>query len=407
MIGKVVKPGNGFRGVVNYLLRGKRKSKDNHHRVQWTMMRNMLIDDIDLAPSLMRATAAKSKRVKNPVYHYIISWPKAFTPTADMMREVADTTCLDLGLEDYQRLYVGHDDTDHRHVHIVVNRVHPETGIAWRASKDYETIEVSLRRQAENYGMDYVPGRHNSKEFDKERSRRPRDRDFRKPVKEGQGVRVPAGRWSKERIRNERERLGPLFAMSHSWEALDTHLASLGYQLDSKGQGIVIHDALGSMKLSELGKDIRLATLEERFGITFKEFDRTRFAREMPEPQRETPQQAKERRRQPEHREPTRAASGEAPVSELQKRWAAYSEASDHTEMSLILYRMGFISRTDLDRSFADLDNAQAIVARSRSLLDQLSDIDWHKRQEQVEKARRLRAAGKIQSKARGKDRSR
>lgn len=392
MIGKVVKPGNGFRGVVSYLMRGKRESAEKAHRVQWTLMRNMLIDDIELAPSLMRATASKSKRVKNPVYHYVISWPKAFTPTEDMMQQVADVTCVDLGLEDYQRLYVGHDDTAHRHVHIVVNRVHPETGVAWRMSKDYEKIELSLRRQAEGYGIEFVPGRHNTKDFDTRKARRPRDGEYRMAGKErGVGGAAP-GRWSRERIQDERQRLTSMVQMSDSWETLQSHLAGIGMSIDRKGQGIVISDFEGSMKLSELGKQIRLPALEQQYGGSFRAFDDARAGLERQRPrQREEKSPPRPRERPVEKKEATRARSQPDQPSELRQRWAAFSIANDHVEMSLILFRMGFISRTDLDRSFMDQETAKHLVDRSRSFLDKLSHIDWRNRQRDVDKARKLR----------------
>lgn len=147
MIGKVPKAGSGFRGLINYLLHGERKdqpagmpapSQDHDaSRVAWVELRNMLLSDPDQAPKLMRATALKSRRVKSPVYHYVISWHPSEAPSDDFMRIVADTTCKDLGLDDYQMLYVAHRDTDHHHVHIVVNRVHPETGTAWNRRQDW------------------------------------------------------------------------------------------------------------------------------------------------------------------------------------------------------------------------------------------------------------------------------
>jgi MobA/VirD2-like, nuclease domain len=163
MIGKVPRQGKSFRGVVNYLLFGK-KHEPKPERVAWVETRNLLVTDPKKAATLMRLTAQKSKRVKTPVYHYVISWREDESPTDEVMRMVADTTCKDLGLEEYQMLWVGHRDTDHRHVHIVVNRVHPEDGRAWKNSHDYRRIECSLRRQAEGMGMHYVPGRHNDPE---------------------------------------------------------------------------------------------------------------------------------------------------------------------------------------------------------------------------------------------------
>jgi hypothetical protein len=97
MIGKVPDQGKSFRGVVNYLLYGK-KGEPRPERVAWTETRNLLVKHPRKAATLMRLTSKKSKRVKKPVYHYVISWRHDERPDDPTMRLVADTTCQDLGL---------------------------------------------------------------------------------------------------------------------------------------------------------------------------------------------------------------------------------------------------------------------------------------------------------------------
>lgn len=86
MIGKVPIAGRGFKGLVNYLLRGERGTKDDPNRVAWTDVRNLAIDDPELVPSLMRATATRNRRCKSPVYHFVISWRQDERPTDALMR---------------------------------------------------------------------------------------------------------------------------------------------------------------------------------------------------------------------------------------------------------------------------------------------------------------------------------
>lgn len=263
MIGKVPKPGRGFQGLVSYLLRGGLKERDGAGRVAWTATRNLLVDDPETAPKLMRLTAARSVRVQRPVYHLVISWHENERPTADAMRAVADATCRDLGLDEHQRLYIAHRDRRHPHVHIVVNRVHPETGLAWQTSHDFRRIERSLARQAGEMGLAVVPGRHNGKLRDRSGSRRPRDGELRKARRDGAPAR---GRWSAERIAKLRPLLRPLFETAASWTELERALAAHGLSLAAKGQGIVITDGTAEMKLSDLGAGIRRTGLEARFG---------------------------------------------------------------------------------------------------------------------------------------------
>lgn len=264
MIGKVPRPGRGFRGLVSYLLHGDRRGAQTA-RVAWTATRNLLIDDPERVPMLMRITARKSVRVAKPVYHFVISWHREEQPTPGVMRQVADATCHDLGLDDHQRLYIAHHDTQNPHVHIVINRVHPETGLAWQTSHDYRRIEQSLARQAATLGMDVVPGRHNGMIATDATPRRVRDGDFQQTRRVNIAGHL-RDRMSKEDIVRLRPVLGPTFSSARSWTELRTSLATHGLTLARKGQGLVIANTTTEMKLSDLGTGIRLTGLEQRLG---------------------------------------------------------------------------------------------------------------------------------------------
>lgn len=163
MIGKIPKTGRGFRGTFNYLVHGKRDAEDPN-RLAWMETRNLFVDDMDKVPSMMRATASRSRKCQKPVYHFLISWRQDEAPADPTMRDVADRALIDLGLQDHQAVLAAHRDTAHRHLHIMVNRVHPETGKAWHTGKDWERLERSIARQALERGFLMVEGRHNTPE---------------------------------------------------------------------------------------------------------------------------------------------------------------------------------------------------------------------------------------------------
>lgn len=269
MIGKVPRSGTGFRGIVAYLMKGK-KSQPDPNRVAWSAMRNIPVDDIDLAPRLMRAVAEQSLRCQKPVYHLVVSWSKGENPTDELMRTVGATTLSDLDLHEHQAILIAHTDTAHKHLHMVVNRVHPETGKAWHASQDYKRIEISLRRQAEAMGMAYVPGRFNDPEAFGGKPKRVRDGEYQAAVRHG--AHVPLPKWSLEEIKSRRSQILPMLEDSRSWSQLAYRFDAAGLTLKKKGQGLVVSDGLGFVKLSDLGKQVRLAGLEQRFGQSFDDF---------------------------------------------------------------------------------------------------------------------------------------
>lgn len=368
MIGKVVKPGRGFKGLVGYLLDGDRTAPQDASRVSWCELRNLMVDNPRLAPALMRATATKSKRVQSPVYHYVVSWHKNEAPSDDFMKQVADTTCSDLELDDYQRIYIAHDDTDHRHVHIVVNRVHPETGVAWRTSQDYARIEQSLRRQAESHGLAFVPGRHNTRSNSVGRYRRPSTPELRRAEREGE---VAAPRWSLALVQARKAELTAVFENCRSWDQLDRALKAMNLQLSRKGQGLVIGDGTGTMKLSQLGKSFRVGLLETKFGEALKDYEGRNEG--LPvfhgSPQRNPEAGSSARARAHNVRGPMDHNELPPPESEA---WEKLRTARDVTELAIAFFGLGLTTREQLEAALEDQARAQELVDRTKPLLEQL-----------------------------------
>ena len=122
---------------------------------------------------------ASESRCKEPVYHLKISWDA--NDMSDNQRKIADEGDKDkaaletvtndemimvaqrhvdaLGLSEHQWIAVRHRDTANPHIHIVANRVHPDTGKTWKGWRDCETIEQTNRTLEREFGWREVPGR--------------------------------------------------------------------------------------------------------------------------------------------------------------------------------------------------------------------------------------------------------
>ena len=259
--------GKGFKGALSYLMRGK-KDKPDPDRVAFFAMRNLIAVHPDAAPREMRATASQALKVEKPLYHFIIAWRPDEAPSDEVMTAVADRTCRELGLDEHQAVYVAHNDTDHRHIHIVVNRVHPSTFKTWHASNDYAHIEQSLAAQSRELGYEPVPGRHSGPEQAREeiraRGRRATNGEYQKNRR--QGGTPTRHQLSLERAQEIAPRLVPLFDEAGSWDELGRRLEAEGITLERKGQGLILVTGDGTLKLSQLGRQIRYVDLKRRFG---------------------------------------------------------------------------------------------------------------------------------------------
>src|SRR2546426_7959232 len=156
MIG-VSSSNKSFRVLARYLVEGRAEEAEN--RVAWIASRNLPSDDPELAAKIMRATAAQNVRVKEPVYHVALSFDPGDTVDRAAMERVADRVLETLQLQEHQVLIVAHADREHPHVHLLINRVHPETGKVWSRWQDYPAIQRVLREEEEALGLRRVPGR--------------------------------------------------------------------------------------------------------------------------------------------------------------------------------------------------------------------------------------------------------
>ena len=147
--------GKSFRALASYLAAGR--TGEERERVAWSTARNLPTNDPELASTFMRATAAQSSRVEKPVYHVVLSFDPSELPDRATMERVADKVLTRLGLAEHQAIIVAHRDRAHAHVHLLVNRVHPERGRAWERWKDQPLIQEVLREEEKALGLRRVP----------------------------------------------------------------------------------------------------------------------------------------------------------------------------------------------------------------------------------------------------------
>lgn len=159
----VTKLGRSFKGAFAYYLHDKRGPDGEgitSERVAWTETLNLSTPDVKNAARIMAGTAgayatlkkaagvkATGRKLERPVYAYSLSWHPDERPTRAEQMEAARATLALQGLEEHQAVILAHTDTHHAHIHIVVNRVHPTTGVAAR----HGNSKLSLSRWAQAY----------------------------------------------------------------------------------------------------------------------------------------------------------------------------------------------------------------------------------------------------------------
>ncbi|UTW58849.1 relaxase/mobilization nuclease domain-containing protein [Kordiimonas sp. SCSIO 12603] len=265
MIANEIAFGESFQANIHYNLYGN-KAEPNPHKCAWHVSKNMFTDDLDAAGKIMEATASAS-RASKPAYHFSIDWDRSEERFLNQEKciEAADKVLEKIGLAEHQALYFWHVDANHPHMHVVVNRVSDHTGKAWDMWKSKENLERATHEVAKEMQFLEVPGKHNEMGYERDKNK---DANRSRSERATEAELKP---WSKEKIPGIKTKIGNAFYHSESWDELADTLADFGYELRTKGQGLIITDGHNYTQLSKMGKQVRLKSLEEKFGETFAE----------------------------------------------------------------------------------------------------------------------------------------
>lgn len=223
MIIRIQANGGSFRGAGLYYLHDKSADAtlDKHlkpktdERVWFTDTRNCLSIDPgraleemwrtaeDQAYLKMQAGVKRGGRVcEDPTKTLSLSWHKDDQPTPEHMVEAADALMKHMGWEQHQAVYVGHNDTEHRHIHIILNRVNPDTGRTlddFREQKraqswalEYERSQDQIRCEQRESNAAREAGRREQGQHEAGRSNEPADVNARDVTADHAPMEAPA-----------------------------------------------------------------------------------------------------------------------------------------------------------------------------------------------------------------------
>ena len=209
MVTKMSAPGRSFGGVADYCLHDRWVPGQGHpesaKRVEWTETRNLATEQGDRAARIMAATAeaspelkrlagaaATGRKLEKPVCHYSLNWAREEKPDRQEMLRAAEGSLKALGMERHQALIVSHRDGQ-PHVHVIANRVEPESGKAAGLSRS----KLRLSKWAERYEREQGKIRCPARERNNKR------REAGERVVDGRGH--SGGRFRRERMSPQRE----------------------------------------------------------------------------------------------------------------------------------------------------------------------------------------------------------
>jgi hypothetical protein len=245
-----------FRGLVHYMLSGK-----GTERCTWYMTGNLegmeRRDDSDGAVRVVEAYQRRNTRAtSNKTYHMVISLhPEDRTLSDRELEDVVRRAVAAAGLGEHQYIAARHNDQEHEHVHVAVNKIHPRTlkiHHPWKDIENFKALASQLENELDLHRVDRSPEKQRTAQSYASRQ-----------FEMARGVQSFAG-WARNRIGEEID-LGTV----SGWEELHARLALHGVRMVRRGNGLAVVDASrGNLacKASSLGRQWSKRRLSERFG---------------------------------------------------------------------------------------------------------------------------------------------
>lgn len=229
------------------------------------------VQSVRTAALEMEAVASMNTRLREPPeQHLVLSWRHGEHPTSEQAFEAGRMALGELGGSEHQYVMALHVDTDNYHLHIVWNRVHPESYRAVDLYRNYEKLDRACREIELRQGWSHEVGIHTIENGHVER--RPYDRDAPVPLG-GRGPDMEA--WSDERpfaqwVQTAAADLRALLQTDGaSWEQVHARLAEFNLRLEQKGSGLIVvdrDDPTRVAKASQIGRFASKNRLESLLG---------------------------------------------------------------------------------------------------------------------------------------------
>ncbi|PIJ56672.1 mobilization protein [Erwinia sp. OLMDLW33] len=218
----------------------------------------------------MDAVASQSRRCKDPVYHFILSWREEDHPEDNDIFTCVQEGLKKLNMEGHQYVAAIHRDTDNVHVHVAVNRVHPVTYKSVSLWNNYDHLQQCCREMERRFGYSVDNGTWNFSQRD-ELVRTPRD--FRGAPRAANAREIFSDKESLHgyAVREVREVLsGAISQNKMSWDRLHNTLYTRGLGLREQSGGLAIYDLLHpegpSVKASDVHPAISLNNMVREHG---------------------------------------------------------------------------------------------------------------------------------------------
>ncbi|QIN36820.1 TraI/MobA(P) family conjugative relaxase [Legionella longbeachae] len=237
---------SSFSGLVKYLCNQQNKQE----RVGKIRLSNCNSIDPMWAVQEVLATQAKNQRATgDKTYHMLISFAPGENPSVQVLQEIEDTVASSIGFKEHQRISVVHHDTDNLHIHVAINKIHPQTFNMiepYRAYKVFAEVasklEIELGLQITNH-----------------QTRKNHSENLADDMEHHSGIESLIN-WMKRYCKEKIE-------AASNWKEIHSILAEHGLMIRAKANGFVFCNVQGmTVKASSISRSFSKKNLESKLG---------------------------------------------------------------------------------------------------------------------------------------------
>jgi len=278
--------------TADYILDQNAEKNAQGEKVGGLRVTNCGTDDPAAATLLIEAVQAANTRSKNDkTYHLVFAFPPGEQPPLETLHAIEDELCAAIGFADHQRISAVHIDTDHLHVHVAINKVHPTGHQNIEPFYDKQRLMEACDRLEIKHGLQRT--NHGLEDIQRERGNRSRielgpEQRGEEPAgsvrRAGNGDRADAGR--RRRLIGDRaaaveaqsgmetlaryvaREVSPALRAATSWRAVHAELAGHGLQIKERGAGLVIGDDGIPLwvRASQCARELSMKAMTDRLG---------------------------------------------------------------------------------------------------------------------------------------------
>lgn len=237
---------SNFSALVKYLTDPQGKSE----RLGRISITNCYTDELTPAMLEIQNTQEMNRRARSDkTCHLVLSFPQGEQLSNDQLSEIEERFCEALEFREHQRISVVHDDTDHQHIHIAINKIHPRRLTIHNSYYDYKKVATLCEQIEQEYGLTQV-----NHETQRDQSSR-----IIQDIEAKAGIESLLG-WIRRECLDDIKR-------ADTWQGLHQVLQNHGLAIKERGNGLVFVSSHGvAVKASYVDRSLSKSNLIKRLG---------------------------------------------------------------------------------------------------------------------------------------------